>query len=255
MDFVPQPWRKQTPILSAEMEQEHAEIPSPPGLPFFGNISDVDPTFSLGSFMQLADLYGPIYRLHFGGSPRVMIGSQALANEVCDENRFAKIVSGSLEEVRNGIHDGLFTAYGPQEKNWGIAHRILLPAFGPVSIRSMFDEMHDIASQLVMKWARHGSEVDIHVTDDFTRLTLDTLALCAMDYRFNSYYHEEMHPFIAAMSDFLVESGQRARRPAVTKVFYREAQRKYDADIAQLRQTSDGVIKYRRAHPTDRKDL
>ncbi|KAF2272550.1 uncharacterized protein EI97DRAFT_436797 [Westerdykella ornata] len=40
-------------------------------------------------------------------------------NEVCDEERFAKVVSSALEEVRNGTHDGLFTAYGPEEKNWG----------------------------------------------------------------------------------------------------------------------------------------
>lgn len=38
-------------------------------------------------------------------------------------------------------------------------------------------EMHDIASQLVLKWARFGSENDIDVTSDFTRLTLDTIAL------------------------------------------------------------------------------
>lgn len=39
-------------------------------------------------------------------------------DEVCDEERFSKIVAASLEQVRNGVHDGLFTAYGPQEKNW-----------------------------------------------------------------------------------------------------------------------------------------
>jgi len=50
-------------------------------------------------------------------------------------------------------------------------------AFGPLSIRSMFDEMHDIASQLVVKWARFGSKEKINVTDDFTRLTLDSIAL------------------------------------------------------------------------------
>jgi cytochrome P450/NADPH-cytochrome P450 reductase len=114
-------------------------------------------------------------------------------NEVCDEKRFTKIVSGGLEQMRNGIKDGLFTAY-PGEHNWEIAHRVLMPglwdylgmkedcwsvgtAFGPLSIRSMFDEMHDIASQLVVKWARFGSKERINVTDDFTRLTLDSIAL------------------------------------------------------------------------------
>ena len=113
-------------------------------------------------------------------------------NEVCDEKRFTKMVSGALDEIRNGVHDGLFTAY-PGEHNWEIAHRVLMPgrvfmtslrarlmciAFGPLSIRSMFDEMHDIASQLVVKWARFGPKEKINVPDDFTRLTLDSIALC-----------------------------------------------------------------------------
>lgn len=56
--------------------------------------------------------------------------------------------------------------------------------------------MHDIAAQLILKWARKGPEYKIPVTSDFTRLTLDTIALCAMDYRFNSFYDNNMHPMV-----------------------------------------------------------
>ena len=176
-------------------------------------------------------------------------------NEVSDETRFSKTIAASLNEVRNGTHDGLFTARGPEEKNWGIAHRVLLPALGPLAIRNMFDEMHDIASQLVMKWARQGPEQVIHVTDDFTRLTLDTIALCAMDYRFNSYYSEHMHPFIQAMADFLKVSGDRARRDPITQMFYRTETAQYWEDIELLRKTSQEVIDKRKQNPTDKKDL
>ncbi|KAF2088699.1 cytochrome P450 [Saccharata proteae CBS 121410] len=237
------------------MSGDGAPIPQPPGYPFVGNIADLDPEFPLGSLVNLANTYGSIYRLNLGGQDRVIIGTQELLNEVCDEKRFRKCVAAGLKQVRNGVHDGLFTAYGPEEKNWGIAHRVLIPAFGPLSIRGMFDEMHDIASQLVLKWARHGSDHSIQVTDDFTRLTLDTLALCAMDYRFNSYYQDQMHPFIEAMADFLKESGNRANRPTIAQAFYRSANAKYDADIELLQKTSYEVIKNRRANPTDRKDL
>ena len=141
------------------------------------------------------------------------------------------------------MHDGLFTAYKGEE-NWGIAHRILMPAFGPLSIRSMFDEMHDISSQLALKWAR--SDKPIMVTDDFTRLTLDTLALCSMGYRFNSYYDSQMHPFIEAMGDFLMESGTRGRRPPLPDFFYRGRDEKYNADIEVLRSTARGVLDSRK---------
>jgi cytochrome P450/NADPH-cytochrome P450 reductase len=130
-----------------------------------------------------------------------------------------------------------------------------MPAFGPASIQGMFTEMHEIASQLTLKWARHGSDASIMVTDDFTRLTLDTLALCTMDFRFNSYYHDDLHPFINAMGDFLTESGSRAMRPSLTSVFYSQANRKYWDDIKILRQTAQGVVDSRRKAPSGRKDL
>lgn len=115
--------------------------------------------------------------------------------------------------------------------------------------------MHDIAGQLLLKWSRQGPDVPIMVTDDFTRLALDTIALCSMNYRFNSYYHNEMHPFIEAMGNFLKESGNRSRRLAVTDIFYRQANQRYWADIEVLRKTADGVLKARKEHPNDRHDL
>ncbi|EKG19175.1 Cytochrome P450 [Macrophomina phaseolina MS6] len=236
-------------------DSNESPIPQPPGLPFFGNAGDFDAAYPLGTLIHMAETYGHIFRYVLAGSPRVVVCSQALVNEVCDEKRFMKKVAAGLEEVRNGIHDGLFTAYGPHEKNWGIAHRILIPAFGPLSIRGMFDEMHDIASQLVLKFARHGPNHLIEVTEDFTRLTLDTLALCAMDFRFNSFYSADMHPFVQAMVDFLVESGNRSRRPAIAQSFYRAAQYKYEADISILQKTGQEVIDARRKNPTEKKDL
>ena len=73
--------------------------------------------------------------------------------------------------------------------------------------------MYDIATQLTMKWARQGPKVSIEAADDFTRLTLDTLALCTMGTRFNSFYTEQVHPFVDAMAGFLSGSGKRAGRP------------------------------------------
>ncbi|KAK3391185.1 putative bifunctional P-450:NADPH-P450 reductase [Podospora didyma] len=229
-------------------------IPGPPGLPFLGNMFDLDMSFMLGSQMDLAAKYGEIFTLRFPGQVMHFICTQALVHEVCDEKRFKKIVSGALHEIRNGVHDGLFTAQ-LEEPNWGIAHRVLMPAFGPMSIQAMFPEMHEIASQLALKWARHGPTTPIMVTEDFTRLTLDTLALCSMNFRFNSYYHDEMHPFITAMGDFLTESGGRSMRPPLATKVMRKTTNKYWNDIKILRETAEAVLKSRKEHPSDRKDL
>jgi cytochrome P450 / NADPH-cytochrome P450 reductase len=76
---------------------------------------------------------------------RLIVSSRELVDEVCNEERFKKAIASGLKEIRNGIHDGLFTAEYPGEENWAIAHRVLVPAFGPLAIRGMFDGEYCIA--------------------------------------------------------------------------------------------------------------
>jgi cytochrome P450/NADPH-cytochrome P450 reductase len=176
-------------------------------------------------------------------------------DEVCDERRFTKVIAAVLKQARNGMHDGLGTAHGPEESNWGIAHRMLAPHFTPIAIESMFDDMHDIAAQLVLKWARYGPEHDIEVTDDFTRLTLDAIALSAMDCRFNSFYRESMHPFINALATFLSTNAERAKRSDVLQPFCVFENYKYWSSIEELRMTGHAVINERKMYPSKKKDM
>jgi cytochrome P450/NADPH-cytochrome P450 reductase len=178
-------------------------IPQPHPTPLLGNLPDVDAEKGVLGLMELAREYGPIYRLELPGADIVVVGSQELVDELCDERRFDKTLHRSLRQVRDFAGDGLFTAW-TDEPNWGAAHRILMPAFGPAALRTMFDGMVDIAEQLLLKWERQGPAHRIDVSDNTTRLTLDTIALCSFGYRFNSLYSDQMHPFVGAMVRSLV---------------------------------------------------
>ena len=231
-------------------------IPGPPGLPLIRNLLDIHPTHGLRSLQNLHAQYGNIYKLDMLRFQIITIGSHELAREVCDEKRFHKKPNNTLMEIRHGVGDGLFTAFAESEENWGIAHRVLMPAFGPVSLRGLYDEMHDVASQLVLKWARHGPKQRIHITDDFTRLALDTISLCSMGFRFNSFYDEKLHPFIDAMGEFLLEAGKRPQRLPVPGLYYRKADREFDENIRIMRETANMVLKERMDSMDDeRKDL
>lgn len=118
-----------------------------------------------------------------------------------------------------------------------------------------FAEMYDIATQLVMKWARQGPKSPIMVTDDFTRLTLDTIALCAMGTRFNSFYHEEMHPFVEAMIGLLQGSSDRTRRPTLFNNLPTTENTKFWSDITFLRNLSQEMVDARKESPQNKKDL
>ncbi|KAI3317257.1 cytochrome P450 [Xylariaceae sp. AK1471] len=112
-------------------------IPGPTPLPFIGNILNIDIQNSIRDFGVLSDTYGPIYKLRFGGEDRIIITSQKLVNDVCSRDVFKKYPLGFRRELRVMVPDGLFTAY-PNQESWGIAHRVLLTALGPMAIRKMF---------------------------------------------------------------------------------------------------------------------
>ncbi|KAL9124185.1 MAG: hypothetical protein Q9217_006463, partial [Psora testacea] len=232
------------------------KIPELSAVPIFGNISDIDSTNIHASYTCISNVHGEVFAYKTAGQHVVVVNSHDLYNDVCDETRFEKRpVASGLGEMRNGLGDGLFTSYN-EEENWGLAHRTLMPKFGPFSIKDMFNEMYDISCQLVSKWARQGPEHPIDPTDDFTRLTLDSIALCAMDTRFNSFYREKSHPFVEAMVYFLQESSRRAFRPSfMSDYVYRAATKRYWQCIETLQATALQAIKHRQEHPSQKPDL
>ncbi len=71
--------------------------------------------------------------------------------------------------------------------------------FGNRAMQSYHPMMVDIAEQLAKKWERLNADEEIDVVHDMTALTLDTIGLCGFDYRFNSFYRRDYHPYVAAL--------------------------------------------------------
>ena len=227
------------------MERQLEPIPQPKPWPLLGNIPSIDGKNGIQSLMRLAAQHGPIFRLRILGRSILVVGGHDLVDELCDETRFAKKNSRALDNMRPVVGDGLFTAYN-DEPNWDLAHRLLTPAFGPLSVRGMFDRMLDIAEQMLLRWERFG-DAPIDVADQLTRLTLDTIALCAFDFRFNSFYQPQMHPFVAAMLEGLEEAGRRVRRPEIMTRLMVARRRHHERNIAIMHGLADDLVARRRA--------
>ena len=220
-------------------------IPHPPKKPIIGNMLSVDAKSPIQSLSKLATELGPIFWLDLSGSPVVFVSGFALVDELCDEKRFDKAVRGSLRRVRAIAGDGLFTA-DTAEPNWAKAHRILLPPFGGQAMHSYHPAMVDIAEQLVLKWQRMNSDDEIDVVHDMTALTLDTIGLCGFDYRFNSFYRPDYHPFVKALVRSL-ETVMMTRGLPLEGVTMRRRRRDMRQDIAFLNNMVDGIVRGRRA--------
>ncbi|EKC99539.1 cytochrome P450 [Trichosporon asahii var. asahii CBS 8904] len=144
-------------------------IPGPAGYPLIGNLLDIDMSQCFVSLNALHKKYGPVYQISFLGQTIIMVSSPDVVHVLSDEDKFHKHIDPTLLAVRGFAGDGLFTALHG-EKSWDIAHRILVPAFGAISVRKMQEKMLDPLGQMLMWWECHAGE-PFEAADQFTRLT------------------------------------------------------------------------------------
>ncbi|PWN52918.1 cytochrome P450 family protein [Violaceomyces palustris] len=230
-----------------EVQAQITPIPQPPESWLLGNVKEIDGDLPIASFNRLCDLYGSIVKLNIVGRTVVLLSSQQMVNHVSDQSKFHKVPGRALKEVRAFAGDGLFTAYD-EEPNWLLAHKILVPAFGPVAIRNMFPQMEDIATQMLFRWDHYTGQ-PFDVADQFTRLTLDTIALCAFDLRFNSFHTDSMHPFIEDMNYLLKASSDRTSYPEWSKKVFIFQEAEYQKRVASLHKLCDDIIAARKKKP------
>ena len=229
-------------------------IPHPPKKPVVGNMLSLDPNAPVQHLVRLSKELGPIFWLDMMGAPLVIVSGHDLIDELSDEKRFDKTVRGSLRRVRAVGGDGLFTA-DTHEPNWTKAHNILLQPFGNRAMQSYHPSMVDIAEQLVKKWERLNPDEEIDVVQDMTALTLDTIGLCGFDYRFNSFYRRDYHPFVEALVRSLETIMMTRGLPLEDLLDAEAAPRRSPQDVAFMNKMVDEIIAERRgdAAATDAK--
>jgi cytochrome P450/NADPH-cytochrome P450 reductase len=219
-------------------------IPHPPKKPVVGNMLSLDSTAPVQHLARLTKELGPIFWLDMMGAPIVIVSGHDLVAELSDEKRFDKAVRGALRRVRAVGGDGLFTA-DTKEPNWSKAHNILLQPFGNRAMQSYHASMVDIAEQLVQKWARLNADDEIDVVHDMTALTLDTIGLCGFDYRFNSFYRRDYHPFVESLVRSL-ETIMMTRGLPLEGLWLKKRRHTLAEDVAFMNSMVDEIIAERR---------
>jgi cytochrome P450/NADPH-cytochrome P450 reductase len=231
-------------------------IPQPPTKPVVGNMLSLDSSAPVQNLTRLAKELGPIFWLDMMGAPIVIVSGHDLVEELSDEKRFDKAVRGPLRRVRAVAGDGLFTA-DTSEPNWSKAHNILLQPFGNRAMQSYHPSMVDIAEQLVHKWERLNAADEIDVVHDMTALTLDTIGLCGFDYRFNSFYRRDYHPFVESLVRSL-ETIMMIRGLPLENLWMQKRRQHLAADVAFMNKMVDAIVAERRKNAEaseDKKDM
>ncbi|KAB8234802.1 hypothetical protein ETB97_001816 [Aspergillus alliaceus] len=226
-------------------------IPKPKGVPILGNLFDISGSNAWGSFNKLAKDYRPIFKISILGHDIVFITGAALLEEICDETRFRKCVAGPIVEIRQAVHDSLFTARHNEMESWGIAHRIMAPLVSPEAVEQVFSGIQETTDDLIRKWTG-GTRQRVNVTSDLDRLNHAANMLCF----FNQRVHIMEGPepaVLKAMDGATHEAMRRPTRPKVLNwLFYN---RKWNAWIKTMRDYGAEIVATRRNNPSDKKDM
>lgn len=181
----------------------------------------------------------------------VFVASAALAQELCDEKRFHKAVTGPIVEIRYSVNSSLFTAYH-HEEGWGVAHRIIAPKLSQESVAELFDHFVTTTEELVAKWTSVDPDTPIQPLKDLNRLSFEATVLSLYGMKVNNINGPE-HPVIQAMEDATSEAMKRPTRPKLLN--WLVYGRKFKKATKVMRDFAAEVVKHRREHPCDRHDL
>lgn len=195
---------------------------------------------------------GEIFKITVLGKQIVFVGSVALCEEICDEKRFRKFVGGPIVEIRYAVHDSLFTAYD-HEASWGIHHRILAPLITPEAVAELFTQVRDCTSELTANWrGLNDANSTVSAIGQLNRLDIETTTLCFYGRKLNGLTGPES-PMIKAMNGATAEAVKRPTRPKIVNwLFYQSS---FVRDSKAMRQYGAECVEYRKANPTDRKDM
>ena len=193
-----------------------------------------------------------IFKIKILTKQLVFITNAALLEEVCDEKRFRKCVTGPIVEIRSLAHDSLFTAFD-NEESWGIAHRIMAPSVLPEAVDEMHRDIQLTTDDLIWKWtSTDGTGQHMDVVNDLDRLNHAANMKCFFSKHIDCVLGEEP-AVIKAMSDTTFEAVRRSTRPRLlTRLLY---QSKFDKDIKTCRDYCAQTIAKRRSNPIERRDL
>ena len=124
-----------------------------------------------------------------------------------------------------------------------------------MAVRAMFPKMLDITAQMLGKWDHLRPDEAIDVTDSFTRLSLDIIALTMCNYRLNSFYGKEQHPFVVALLSIMWEASRRSTRTRLENTLRIFSWQAFQRNANTMHGIADSIIYDRKQNPTDEDDL
>ena len=155
----------------ASVQGPGTPLPGPRGLPGIGTVHPFLFRGILGTFVGLADRYGPCYRLRLPfGQTAVTLGEPDAVERVLRSNRQNYPKGSVYDGARLLLGNGLVTSEG---SFWERQRRLAQPAFKGARLACYLRTMGDCTERLLDEWRNglEGTPLELHAA--MTRLTMD----------------------------------------------------------------------------------
>ena len=164
------------PAAAPTRLREIDELPAPAGLPFVGNLLQVDRARIHQQVERWVQEYGPYFRFQIGNRRILAIADHqamgTLLRDRPDGFRRTKKLTEISAEIGSAV--GVFGAEG---EAWKRQRRMVMAGFDPRHLRAYFPSLVAVSERLAGRWGRAadaGTTIDLQA--DLMRYTVDTVA-------------------------------------------------------------------------------
>ena len=242
-DHVPTQSEEGRDIMS-----EIIEIPSPRGLPIFGNGLQFLGSNAIERFRAVVRASPDgLARLHFPKSvapvPVIVCSSAEASRELFDDDRFPKFLAPA---VANLTPTGIFTMF-THDPVWAPTHRHILPSLSGAQVIRDLPILHSVARELTDFVLGQGPrDGRVNMEDALTRAAFDAICQIALRTSYGALYRQSGPEFFDLVRKGLDETMAEVRElPLVWKMQIPRRRRQADR-LARARKEADAIIEHRR---------
>jgi cytochrome P450/nitrite reductase/ring-hydroxylating ferredoxin subunit len=161
------------------------DLPGPRGLPFLGNIHQLDLTKLHLILERWAAQYGPVYLFRKGSARAVVLSDPKLCDQVLRARPETFTRDSGIAPVASEMGlDGVFSAEGDA---WRPQRRLAMLALAQRHLRGLYPKLQTVTTRLKKRWERladAGAPLD--VVDELKRFTVDVTTLITFGHDVNT---------------------------------------------------------------------
>ncbi|KAK2976252.1 hypothetical protein RJ640_021963 [Escallonia rubra] len=166
--------------------------PGPPGLPFIGNLHQLDNSVLHRQLWQLSKKYGPIMSLRLGLVPTLVMSSARMAKEVFKTHDLAFSGRPSLLGQQKLSYNGIDMAFSPYNDSWRELRRIyVLDLFSPTREKSFLPIRQEEVSRMINKISKLANSSKLaNLSEMLATFTSNIITRIALGKHYDDDGHE-----------------------------------------------------------------